>query len=539
MRITSGTGMSLLLALLVATAPAQDKAQRAEMGKNSYYYKWLNEDVYWIISEEERDVFTKLQTDEERDAFIEQFWARRDPDPDTPENEFKIEHYRRIVYANETYSAGISGWKSDRGMIYIKFGPPDRFESQPAGGTYTRERKEGGGVTSVFPFERWEYRHIDGIGDDVELEFVDDKGGGLYELTWDKQRKDALLLSGLMGLTDDELEQLQMTGNTNKQDRISGRRYSGDLPGVYRAAGGFESVKDKPFAQLDTSAGLNRPPLIKFKDLETVVSTRVTYGGLPFDVRQDFVRITDQQVMVPLTVLVSNEQMSFKQSEGFYHGKLQIYGRVVSLRNRIEAIFEDEVARDFLPEEFDSAKPRSSIYQKRLILKPGLYRLEVAVKDVESKRIGTVERRLEVPKYGEGQLTLSSLILADRIEAGSQDRSSTSFILGDLKVIPKTDDVFRKSGNLGLYVQVYNFAVDQQSQRPALKMEYGIAPKGGEPEIWRDVSQLVQYAGLYCRLARMVNLSQLKPGDYTLHIRVKDSISSQNTAAQAPFTVIN
>jgi hypothetical protein len=265
----------------------------------------------------------------------------------------------------------------------------------------------------------------------------------------------------------------------------------------------------------------------------------VTYGGLPFDVRQDFVRITEQQVMVPLTVLVSNEQMTFKQSEGFYHGKLQIYGRVMSLRNRIEAIFEDEVARDFLPEEFDSAKTRSSIYQKRLILKPGLYKLEVAVKDVESKRIGTVERRLEVPKYGEGALTLSSLILADRIEAGSQDRSSSSFILGDLKVIPKTDDVFRKSGNLGLYVQVYNFAVDQQSQRPALKMEYGIAPKGGEPEIWRDVSQLVQYAGLYCRLARMVNLSQLKPGDYTLQIRVRDGISSQNTAAQAPFTVVN
>jgi GWxTD domain-containing protein len=531
--------LSLLAVLAAFIATAQEKAQRAEMSKDSYYYKWLNEDVYWIISEEERDVFTKLSTDEERDAFIEQFWARRDPDPSTAENEFKIEHYRRIIYANEHFSAGIAGWKTDRGMVYIKFGPPDRFESQPGGGPYARERKEGGGMTAVFPFERWEYRHIEGIGDDVQLEFVDDKGGGLYELTWDKQRKDALLLSGLMGLTWDELEQFENTGTTNKRDRILGRRDSGEPTGVYKAAGGFETAKDKPFALLDTSAGVNRPPAIKFKDLEAVVTTRVTYSGLPFDVRQDFVRITDQQVLVPVTVLVPNEQMTFKQSEGFYHGSVQIYGRVMSLRNRIEAIFEEEVARDYLPEEFQNARTRSSIYQKRLILKPGLYKLEIAVKDVNSKRIGTIERRLEVPRFEEGRLTLSSLILADRIEAGTQDRSSSSFILGDLKVIPKTDDVFRKSGNLGLYVQVYNFAVDQQTQRPSLKMEYGIAPSGGEPEIWRDVSPLVQYAGQYCRLARMVNLSQLQPGVYALHIRVRDDVSGQTASAQAPFTVVN
>jgi len=529
---------AVLIAALVPLAVPQDKAQKADSGMNNYYQKWLNEDVYWIISEVERDVLLALTTDEERDAFIQQFWERRDLDPGTPENEAKIEHYRRIVYANEHFSAGIQGWKTDRGMVYIKFGPPDRSESQPGGGPYARERKEGGGMTSVFPFERWEYRHIDGIGDDVELEFVDDEGGGLYELTWNRQRKDALLLSGRMGLTQDELEQLALTGDTNKRDRILGRRQSGDLPGIYSGAGGFETAKDRPFARLDAAAGLNRPPMIKFKDLEAVVTTHVTYTGFPFDVRSDFIRITDQQMIVPVTVLVANEQMTFKQVLGLYHGSVQIYGRVLNLSNRIEAVFEEEVGRDFSPEDYERAKAHFSVYQKRLVLKPGLYKLEVVVKDVGSKRVGFIERRLEVPRFGEGELTLSSLILADRIEADTRDRSASSFVLGDLKVIPTTDGVFRRSDDLGLYLQVYNFEVDQQSQRPALKMEYGIALKNGEPAIWRDISSLVRYAGQYCRIARMINLSQLEPGEYALQVRVRDGISSQSTTAQAVFTVI-
>jgi len=506
-----------------------------ERPKTDYYKKWLDQDALWIISQEERDVFLKLQSDEERDSFIEQFWARRNPDPTTLENEFKIEHYRRILYANERFSAGIAGWKSDRGMIYIKFGEPDRIETYPAGGQYERLRKEGGGATSIFPMERWEYRHIEGVGEDIELEFVDDKGGGLYELTFDPQRKDALLLSGLMGLTWDEEEQLQMTGTTNKQDRISRRRYSGDLKGVYAGAGGFETARDKPFAKLELSGALNRPPMIKFKDLEAVVSARVSYSMLPLEVRADFLRLTDQQVMVPVTLLLANDHLTWKRIEGLCFARAEIYGRVVGLSNRIEAVFEDEVTREFSEGEFEKGKTRSSVYQKRLILKPGLYKLEVAVRDPDSKHIGTLERRLEVPRYGEGQLKLSSIILADRIESGSRDPATSSFILGDLRVVPRTDDVFAASTNMGIYLQIYNFAVDQQSGRPGLQVEFAFAPKGTEPGPWRDTSSVVVFAGQYCRLARMISLSRLKPGDYLLHVRVRDNISGQTSTAIAPF----
>ena len=100
------------------------------------YRKWLNEDVAYIITDEERAAFKRLATDDEREEFVEQFWLRRDPSPDTTENEFKEEHYRRIAYANDRFSSGIPGWKTDRGRMYIMYGPPDEITGQPAGGMY-------------------------------------------------------------------------------------------------------------------------------------------------------------------------------------------------------------------------------------------------------------------------------------------------------------------------------------------------------------------------------------------------------------------
>src|SRR5216684_3008096 len=148
----------------------QKRSLKVELTK--VYKKWLNEDVVWIITDQERAAFKQLSNDEERDNFIEAFWQRRDPTPDTEENEYREEHYRRIAYANEHFASGIPGWKADRGMIYIKFGPADETESHN-GGTEQRAIEEGGGQTSTYPYEKWRYRYLDGIGTNVEIEFVD------------------------------------------------------------------------------------------------------------------------------------------------------------------------------------------------------------------------------------------------------------------------------------------------------------------------------------------------------------------------------
>src|ERR1041385_3643956 len=180
-----------------------DAAKRSREQENAsrVFRKWLDEDVAYIITNEERSAYRALKTDEEREQFIEQFWLRRDPTPDTVENEFKEEHYRRIAYANEHYASGIPGWKTDRGRIYITFGPPDEIEGHPSGGTYQRPAAEGGGETSTYPFEDWRYRYIEGIGNDVNIEFVDTTMTGEYHMTMDPSEKDALTYVPGAGLT--------------------------------------------------------------------------------------------------------------------------------------------------------------------------------------------------------------------------------------------------------------------------------------------------------------------------------------------------
>src|SRR6266403_5542573 len=195
----------------------KENEKRFKQEVSSSFKKWLNEEVAYIITDEERAAFKQLSNDEERDNFIEQFWLRRDPTPDTVENEYKEEHYRRIAYANEHFAAGVQGWRTDRGRIYIVFGAPDSTDSHPSGGTYYRPQEEGGGSTSTYPFETWRYRYIEGIGNEVEIEFVDDCMCGKYEMTMDRSKKDALLNVPGAGLTDYE-----SMGLASKTDRFSG-----------------------------------------------------------------------------------------------------------------------------------------------------------------------------------------------------------------------------------------------------------------------------------------------------------------------------
>src|SRR3954463_3218462 len=198
----------------VTSKEKKEQEKRFKKEVEPVYKKWLDEDVRYIISDEERAAFKQLSNDEERDQFIEAFWARRDPTPDTPENEFKEEHYRRIAYANEHFAAGIPGWKSDRGRIYVMYGPADEIESHPSGGTYERPMEEGGGATSTYPFEQWRYRYLEDVGQEVIIELVDTCMCGDYHMTMDRSEKDALLYTPGAGLT--LYEQMGMASKTSR-----------------------------------------------------------------------------------------------------------------------------------------------------------------------------------------------------------------------------------------------------------------------------------------------------------------------------------
>ena len=516
------------------TKKQQEREFKKEVSK--VYRKWLDEDVAYIITDEERAAFKQLSNDEERDNFIEAFWARRDPTPDTVENEFKEEHYARIAYANEHFPAGIPGWKSDRGRIYIMYGKPDEIDSHPSGGTYERPMEEGGGETSTYPFEDWRYRYLEGIGQEIIIEFVDTCMCGDYHMTIDRSEKDALKYVPGAGLTLYE----QMGLSTQAQRFTGGLEQLG--PGPMS-----QQLQSQQFDRLEQYAKLNRPPAIKFKDLEEVVTSKVRYNLLPFEVRADFVRVTSDTVLVPVMVQVKKKDVTYVNKDGIQRGTLNIFGRVTTLTGRIAQTFEETVQDDEPAELLPKVLENASVYWKALPLRPGRYRFDVVVKDVNGDRMGTWSRGIMVPDLSDDKgLTSSTLILADQMEkVPSKSVGTGMFVLGSTKVRPRMDAAdgspakFERNQKLNFWLQVYNLGVNDQSKKSSAQFEYDIVNAATKKAVLHAVetSDEIGNAGDQVTLEKSMSLASLEPGMYELTIKVNDNISKQSIAPTAKFVV--
>jgi GWxTD domain-containing protein len=489
------------------------------------YKDWLEKDVTYIITDEERKAFKKLETDDEREHFIEEFWRRRDPDPDTDENEYREEYYERIAYANEHFASGIPGWKTDRGRIYIMYGKPDELETHPSGGAYNRESYEGGGSTSTYPFERWFYRYIAGVGSGVEIEFVDPTGSGEYRIARNPDEKDALLHVPGAGLTLAE-----EMGLSDKADRVSG------VNGV--GMQNYMREQDSPFSRLQLLAELSRPPQIKFNDLASQVNTPVIEDNpLNFDVRVDFFRQSDERVITAFTIQTENSNLSFSDVGGLQQAQLNIFGKITHVSGRRAGIFEDPVITRATVEELTEAKDRKSAYQKAVALAPGRYKLDVIVRDVNSGATGVRHIDVPVPKYDPSKLGTSTLVLASKLESLGDQPAVGMFTIGNVKVIPNVSGVYHRGSPIGIYMQIYNAGIDQTTLRPSVDVDYVLLKDGKEigkqAEDWRGNSD----SGQRLTLMRLVNSAGLNPGDYTLEVRVRDRVSGQNIVQQAKFAV--
>jgi GWxTD domain-containing protein len=489
------------------------------------YKDWLDKDVAYIITDEERKAFKKLETDDEREHFIEEFWRRRDPDPDTDENEFREEYYERIAYANEHFASGIPGWKTDRGRIYIMYGKPDELETHPAGGSYNRESYEGGGTTSTYPFERWFYRYIAGVGSGIEIEFVDPTGSGEYRIARNPDEKDALLHVPGAGLTLAE-----EMGLADKSDRVANSGGFG-MPNYSRE-------QDSPFARLQLLADLSRPPQIKFNDLASAVNTPVIEDNpLNFDVRVDFFRQSDERVITAFTIQTDNSNLVFQDVGGLQQAQLNIFGKITHVSGRRAGIFEDPVITRATPEELTEAKDRKSAYQKAVALAPGRYKLDVIVRDINSGATGVRHVDVPVPKYDPNKLGTSTLVLAAKLESLGDQPAVGMFTIGNVKVIPNVSGVYHRGAPVGVYMQIYNAGIDQTTLRPSVDVEYALMKDGKEigkqAEDWRGNSD----SGQRLTLTRLINSAALNPGDYSLEVRVRDRVSGQSLVQSAKFTI--
>jgi GWxTD domain-containing protein len=510
----------------------QRQEERLRKELETPYKKWLDEEVRWIITDEERKAFSRLETDDERQNFIEQFWLRRDPSPDTEENEYREEHYRRIAWANDRFASGIPGWKTDRGMIYIKFGPPDEREEHPTGGTYNRPIEEGGGQTTVFPFEKWRYRYIEGVGQDVIIEFVDKSMTNEYRMTWDPSEKDALLRVPGAGLT-----LYEQMGLADKADRFTNQ--TGMMLGAGPLSG---TAQMNVFDRIQRYVAVQKAPEIKFKDLEAAVSSSIRYDLLPMRVRADFIPVTENNVYASITVQFNQSDLQFRQKDGMAEAVVNLYGTITTMTRRVISRFEDIVTVPPIPaESIGQVAGRSSVYHKMLSLAPGRYRLSIGAKDEIGGNMSTYEMALDVPRFQEDRLQTSSLILADVLErVPIRSIGQGPFIIGATKVRPRVTETFKRDETMGIYMKVYNMEPNEGTNKTEGTVTYEIIRNGTNAKVFEyteDVNALG--GGVQFVIEKRLPLAQLglEPGEYTLQIKVTDALRNETLTPSAKFTV--
>ncbi|MBZ5700117.1 MAG: GWxTD domain-containing protein [Acidobacteriia bacterium] len=494
------------------------------------YKKWLEEEVPYIISNEERTAFLQMQTNEEREQFIEAFWQRRNPDPDSVENSFKEEHYRRIAYANEHFSSGMAGWRTDRGRIYIMWGPPDEIQTHTSGETYNRPVEEGGGQTKVFAFDNWRYRYMEGIGNDITIEFVDPTGTGEFHMTLNPGEKDALATVPNGGVSMSEA--MGMSSRAQRFNRSDGS--TAPLP----MQGALVSQKMNEFTRLEQWAKVQAPPPVKFKDLEEVVSSRIVRNQITFDYHTDFLRITSDSILVPITVQIQNKQLTFRTRDGVHSATLNLFARISTLSGRIVQTFEDTIQRDFPDSLLESSLKAYSIYQKAVPLRPGLYKIDLVIKDVNSGNVGVLNTRLTVSPIPDDKFDASSLILADQIEpVSSKDIGVGQFVLGSTKVRPKLNAEFRADQPLGIYLQFYNLKVDDKTHKNDLSLDVKVSQ--GQQTVAHNVKtgEQLKQNGEQVTFEQVIAPKTLPPGKYKLEIQAVDLLTKQTVSRSADFTV--
>jgi GWxTD domain-containing protein len=493
------------------------------------YKKWLDQDVAYIIAPEERRAFLQLQTNEEREQFIEQFWQRRSPDPDSVDNPFKEEHYRRIAYANEHYASGIPGWKTDRGRIYIMYGKPDSLDSHTQGEDYERPSAEGGGSTKTYAWELWTYHYIEGIGENVELEFVDPSGTGEFHYTSDPSEKDAL--TNVPGGGDTLAEQLGLSDRSARFSNTDGTHLGASLTGTRP-----ESYNE--FTRLELASKIWAPPQVKFKDLEAVVSSRIVRDQIRFTYRFDFLRVTGDTALVPITLEIPNNQLSFLSKDGVHTANLNLFARVSTLTGRVVQTFEDTIRRDFPDSLLQPSLKSASIYQKALPLRPGLYRLDVVIKDTNSNNVGVINTRMAVPPFEDDKVQASSLILADEITpVPAKDIGVGMFVIGSMKVRPKMDQSFSAGQLMGVYMQLYNLKIDDTTHKNNVTVDFQVFQ--GDQSVKHVVqhSEQLKQTGEQMTLQEALPPGSLAPGKYRLEIKATDTLANQTVSRSTEFTI--
>jgi hypothetical protein len=330
------------------------------------------------------------------------------------------------------------------------------------------------------------------------------------------------------------MEQMGMSDKTARFNNTDGTHLGAPIGGLP------ESMNE--FTRLEQFAKLQRPPAIKFADLESKVDSRILYDILPMKVRVDFFPITDASVMTYVSVQFENKDLQLKTKDGVAAANVHLFGEFRTISGKIVQSFEQDMDIAGGPEQYrtDWAQ-KKSIGQKEVPLTPGVYRLDVVCKDVTSGFANNYSKTVTVPRIDPDSLSTSTLILADDLEPVPLRSIGTGqFVIGDTKVRPRIGSSFRRDETLGIYMKLYNFGIDEQNRRPQGEVQYEVFKTGtAEPIVTttEDVGKIPDASSAQVTIQKRLPLGQFAPGSYTLRIKITDKNRNQTLTQSAPFTV--
>jgi hypothetical protein len=325
-----------------------------------------------------------------------------------------------------------------------------------------------------------------------------------------------------------------------------------------RFKGGLENLgtgplsngeQSKEFDRIELSAKIFAPPPIKFSDLDNFISEHKLLNGpvFPFDVRTDFVKVTDNTVLVPITVQLKNRDITFVTKDGVSKGFVNILIKVTTLTHKTVQSDESTVQVEEPAELLQKAQDRKSVYWKALPLLPGLYRLDIAIKDVNNKdHVGLYGTSLEVPTFHDEKLATSSLILADEMNTvSSREIGAGSCVIGNTHICPRvtpnraTPVNFKRSQQLNFWMQVYNLGINEATKSNEATVIYQIIDTTTNTVVFEKQLESKDLGAHSDQLTveKTLPMAGLQPGKYKVTIKINDTISKQEIAQSAPFVV--
>jgi GWxTD domain-containing protein len=495
--------MASLFAIL-AVGLAQDPAlSDIQANLDTYLGRWAEEYVSYIMTDTERTVFSSLTDAPEKLAFIESFWRRRDPSPETPENEFRDQYAARFAYANAQFRAGRAGWKTDRGRIYILLGPPAYIDRNPMGRTSTER-----------PSEVWTYMGLNHpeLPSSLEFRFVDFFGTGDLEVVSDLNAAD-LIPTGFAPAYSD----LEYFG----QRRSHPVDYADD--GITRQGDEGTLVSER-FNFLQDLRSAENPLEARPQPLSAVVGSEATFAALPFDLST---QVFSSRIPVALAVRYDNLVPKRGAGNSF---SLDVYAELRGPDGAVVDRLDRQLNFDLAPEEMTSSDLR---YLFALSAPAGSYQLHFVVRDNFGQRIGTREEPVIVPSSFE-ELGVSSLVLADAISKADPPREEEPFTFGSVRVVPNPARVFRQGEPMFVYFQAYGLGLSEG--RSSLRVEYTFARDG--QALWKPTEvNLIPTDETQRAVFSSFDTARFPPGRYALIVRVDDLVRGQSSSKESSFLI--